>query len=87
MATLEIHNVMEQITPLGTSPITPEAWKLLSRLPSLHRIPTTINSLPEQSLLDGATMVNLELRRQVINVYKGMASCSDLHSPGISFRF
>lgn len=34
-----------QITPLDTSPITPEAWKLLSRLPSLHRIPTTINSL------------------------------------------
>ncbi|KAJ5522313.1 hypothetical protein N7527_006428 [Penicillium freii] len=66
----EIHNVMEQMTPLGTSPITPETWKLLSRLPLSHRIPTTINSLPEQSLLDGATMVNLELRRQVINVYK-----------------
>ncbi|KAJ5840744.1 uncharacterized protein N7525_005932, partial [Penicillium rubens] len=57
-------------TPLVTSPITPEAWKLLSRLPSLHRISTT-NSQQEQSLfLHGATMVNPELRRQVINVYK-----------------
>ncbi|KAJ5169777.1 uncharacterized protein N7500_002560 [Penicillium coprophilum] len=58
------------VNPLGTSPITSEAWKPLSRLPSLHDIPTA-KSLPEQNLfLDGAIMVNPELRRQVINVYK-----------------
>ncbi|KAJ5206256.1 hypothetical protein N7472_002704 [Penicillium cf. griseofulvum] len=45
--------------------------------------PSAPPTLPEPSLfLDGATMVNQELRRQVINIYKGMKPYtlrSDLH--------